>query len=245
MLIVPEEPECETLRVPVLRVFDGDGFLTRISDPRHGIEMEFTVRFGFIDAPEMAQPGGQDAKDFLERIVGGQWLDLVILTKMDTGRVVDRHRRVVATPYLRQVNSGVGGLLSLRGPTGMRSDETYLCRNIELEMVLNGWAWVLDRYEPDERYFKALADAQRSRRGIWAWNDNIHPWEFKKHQYRAKRRDERQLTKQPSLFDSRVGVEPCPTNGCVGHIVERSGKFGRFSGCSEFPRCRYSRSAAE
>ena len=34
LLIVPEDPEGETFRVPVLRVFDGDGFLTRIQLPR-------------------------------------------------------------------------------------------------------------------------------------------------------------------------------------------------------------------
>jgi hypothetical protein len=29
-------------------------------------------------------------------------------------------------------------------------------RNIELEMALNGWAWVQERYEPDERYFRSV-----------------------------------------------------------------------------------------
>jgi ssDNA-binding Zn-finger/Zn-ribbon topoisomerase 1 len=27
-------------------------------------------------------------------------------------------------------------------------------------------------------------------------------------------------------------------------VVERSGRFGRFYGCSEFPRCRYSSSSS-
>lgn len=246
MLIVPEEPEGETLRVPVLKVFDGDGFLTRVADHRRGVEMEFTVRFGFIDAPEMEQPGGRDAKDFLERLIGGQWLDLAILTKMDTGGIVDRHGRVVAIPYLRQMNSGVGGLMSsLRSLTGLLNAEKSLCRNIELEMVLNGWAWVLDRYEPHERYFQALDDAQRNRRGIWARDDNIHPWEFKKNRYREKRQGRRQPMQQPTLFDGPAAVERCPADGCTGHIVARDGKFGRFYGCSEFPKCRHSRSVRE
>lgn len=246
MLIVPEEPDCETLRVPVLRVFDGDGFLTRIYVPRRGVELEFTVRFGFIDAPEMGQPGGREARDFLQHLIADQWLDLAILTKMDTGGIVDRHGRVVAVPYLRQTNPPAGGLVSsLLNLTGLNVPGRPAFRNIELEMVVNGWAWVLDRYEPDERYFLALEDAQRNRRGIWARDDNIHPWEFKKTRYREKQRGRSQPSPQPTLFDRPAAIEPCPANGCAGHIVERSGKFGGFLGCSEFPKCRYSRSIRE
>lgn len=68
-MLVTEMPDCETLKVPVLRVFDKDGFLTRIHGPRRGVEVEFTVRIEFIDAPEMEQPGGPEAKAFLERSI--------------------------------------------------------------------------------------------------------------------------------------------------------------------------------
>ena len=227
MLIAPEEPEGETLRVPVLRVFDGDGFLTSIALPRRDTEIEFTVRFGFIDAPEMEQPGGQEAKDFLERLIGGQWLDLTILTKMDTGSIMDRHGRIVAIPYLKQ------------------TQEYATYRNIELEMVLNGWAWVLDRYGPDQRYIQALEDARQNRRGIWARGENIHPWEFKRKQYREKRERKIPATQHKNPLERRGAVEPCPTDGCTGHIVSRNGKFGAFYGCSEFPKCRYSRTASD
>src|SRR3546814_15695834 len=67
---------------------------------------------------------------------------LAILTKMDTGGIVDRHGRVVAIPYLRQQDPSPGGhtstLLSLIGLTASRRPAF---RNIELEMVINGWAW--------------------------------------------------------------------------------------------------------
>ena len=70
VLYAPEEPEfdCLIIRVPVLNVFDGDGFLTRLHTG--GREIEATVRFGFIDAPEMGQPGGIEARDFLAEIIG-------------------------------------------------------------------------------------------------------------------------------------------------------------------------------
>ncbi|ROQ90904.1 topoisomerase-like DNA binding C4 zinc finger protein [Desulfosoma caldarium] len=31
----------------------------------------------------------------------------------------------------------------------------------------------------------------------------------------------------------------CPTPGCTGRLVERDGRFGRFLGCTNYPRCRY------
>lgn len=246
MFIVPEDPDCETLRVPVLRVFDGDGFLTRIYAPRRGVDLEFTVRFGFIDAPEMEQPGGREAKDFLEHLIGDQWLELGILTKMDTGGIVDRHGRLVAVPYLKQSYPGEGMLHpSLLSLTGAQAPGRPFFRNIELEMVINGWAWVLDRYGPDERYCLALADAQRNRRGIWARDDNLHPWEYKKARYRERQRVKNQPSRQPTLFERPAAIERCQADGCAGHMVERRGRFGSFFGCSEFPKCRCARSIRE
>jgi endonuclease YncB( thermonuclease family) len=204
-------------------VFDGDGFLTRIAVPGHGLEIETAVRFGFIDSPELGQPGGHEAKNFLTKLIDGQWLDLVILLKMDTGRIIDGHGRIVAVPYLRQ--------------------QDLVSRNIELEMVLNGWAWVLDRYEPEPHYFDALEDAQRHRRGIWAQDGNINPWEFKKQTHRARRKQQQSaLPRQSELLLDQP--QACPNGGCQGHVVERSGRFGRFYGCSEFPKCRYSSSSS-
>lgn len=230
MLIAPEEPGVETLRVPVLKVFDGDGFLTRIYHPRRSSSIEVTIRFGFIDAPEMDQRGGPEAQAFLQSLIGDKFVDLAILTKLDTGGIVDRHGRIVAIPYL-PIECQTTPLPGK--PWGACSP-----RNIELEMVLNGWAWVLDRYGPDERYFEALEDAQRYRRGIWAFDGNVHPWEHKKSRYR-KTQPQKLATNQPSLFSETADAAACP-KGCGGTLVTREGRFGPFMGCSNFPQCRHS-----
>jgi micrococcal nuclease len=41
-------------------------------------------------------------------------------------------------------------------------------RNIELEMVVNGWAWVTEQYAFDREteYFDAQDDARNNRRGL-------------------------------------------------------------------------------
>lgn len=243
MLIVPEYPRCETFSVPVIKVFDGDGFLTRVTDPERHTHIEASVRFGFIDAPEMEQPGGQEAKDFLSSLIADRWLDLVILTKCDTGKQVDRHGRIVCIPYLtaeceNQPETQNGLLRHFAGLSGPR----VITRNIELEMVLNGWAWVLDRYGPDDSYFEALEDARRWKRGIWAYRDNVHPWDFKKQKYR-QRRHARAPVLQPNLFSPELKRTPCPNKCCGGYLVQRSGKFGNFTGCSKFPNCKHSQSS--
>lgn len=234
-LIALEQPDGVTLRVPVLRVFDGDGFLTRIQIAG-GREVEAAVRFGFIDAPEMGQPGGREAREFLNGIIAGQWLDLAILLKSDTGKIVDGHGRIVAVPYLRHEPPREDGSTSILSRLLRALPAAQTFRNIELEMVLNGWAWVLDRYGPEEHYFDALEDARRHRRGIWARGDNLHPWEFKKRQHSDRRRNG--SNRQLSGRDFRVAQ--CPQEGCSGRLVQRTGKYGDFLGCSEFPRCRYS-----
>ncbi len=38
---------------------------------------------------------------------------------------------------------------------------------------------------------------------------------------------------------------PCEREGCDGHLVFRHGKRGPFLGCSNFPRCRFTRNATE
>lgn len=37
----------------------------------------------------------------------------------------------------------------------------------------------------------------------------------------------------------RKSARPCPKPGCSGCLVERTGRHGRFLGCTNYPRCRY------
>lgn len=220
VLFAYEEPGTETIRAPVLKVFDGDGFKTMLWNTQLEKACEVVVRFGFTDAPELEQPGGKESKAFLTSMIADRWVELVVLLKTDTGDVVDRHGRIVCVPYLAD------------------DDQAGEMRNIELEMILNGWTWVLDRYGPDPCYFEALDDAQRNKRGIWAFDDNVHPWEFKRQKYQRK-----QATRprnQPNLFDQKANLQACPKTNCPGRLVKRQGRFGDFIGCSEFPKCRYS-----
>ena len=235
----PFQPSAYAIEVPVLEVFDGDAFRTKIAlgyltdNPKDHTEVEAIIRFGFIDAPELEQKGGAEAREFLTALIGGRkvWID--ILTKMDTGKSVDRHGRIVAVPYLRDRKASTFDDETIAfDRMWFRNRSAYPTINIEIEMVLNGWAWVLERYGPHEKYFDALEVAQRNKRGIWADEDNVHPWTFKRQKYIDRRR----------LVKKSTAVENCPSEGCVGSLVKRNGKFGAFYGCSNYPNCTYSRS---
>jgi len=101
LIIAPDEPSPGAAEVPVLEVFDGDGFLIRMKPTEFTdnlgdqSEIEVTARFGFVDAPELDQSGGSEAKAFLETLIGGRNVWINILTKSDTGRSVDRYGRIV------------------------------------------------------------------------------------------------------------------------------------------------------
>lgn len=50
--------------------------------------------------------------------------------------------------------------------TGTVRNARSATRNIELEMIINGWAWVVERwtFEREDKYCEAQEDAQRNRR---------------------------------------------------------------------------------
>lgn len=94
-IIAPDSPGPddikEMLEAKVLEVFDGDGFLADIWHPIRGEWIHrVPFRFAFIDAPEMQQPFGDEAKEFLHQTIVGKVLrlDLVGKQRPDTCRLI-------------------------------------------------------------------------------------------------------------------------------------------------------------
>ena len=222
----------------VTRVFDGDGFLADVLHPRTAEWIErISFRLAFIDAPEMEQPLGPEAQAFLHRSITGRTLRLDPIGKESSGYMpIDPYKRMLCMAYLtEEVEAGeTEYFLDGKCRAGVVKTTRLVTRNVELEMVINGWAWVLQQYafDREEEYFAAQENARHARRGLWAMDDPEPPWRFKQ-RHRRKRKAANQ---QASLF-----VERCQANGCNGRLVERAGPSGRFLGCSNFPQCRFSR----
>lgn len=198
MIVVPEGrhsiASTDAVRVKVDRVFDGDGFLASAWNPyREAWVARIPFRLAFIDAPELAQPFGPESKDFLRALIAGKSLDIVpVLKGSVTPTFIDPHRRVLCVPFLTEM-MGAGRIEYYRNgrcATGSMARAREITRNVELEMVVNGWAWVVDRYAFDHEaeYLAAQDDARRNRRGLWLTDHPEPPWDFKR---RRKRMNER------------------------------------------------------
>jgi micrococcal nuclease len=238
IIVAPNRIPDNALRLKVLHVGDGDGFRTKIA-VRSGPELNASVRFAFIDAPEMSQRGGPEARNYLRTLIGGTTLDVAVTNKTETGHYIDRYGRIVGVPFLSEAStSGAAPQKSpFRKIFGLRQT---IIRNVELEMVLNGWAWVLSRYDPGPDYFAAQDEACRKMRGIWSYDSNLAPWEYKKQVHRGRQPEDRFLTKHIAPKIVQVNTN-CPDACCGGVLKVRTGKRGKFLGCSNFPRCKVTR----
>jgi micrococcal nuclease len=206
MIIVPDG-RCAgasdvAIRVQVQRVFDGDGFLGNAwnSDRRAWVN-RIPFRLAFIDAPEMDQPFGRESRDFLDGLVAGRSLDLAPVLKGSIAPTfIDPYKRVLCVPFLTEVIQPGRVDYYWQGccASGSVRSARSVTRNIELEMVVNGWAWVVERYTFDceAEYLAAQDDARQSRRGLWVDDNPEPPWNFKR---RQNRRDGK-LTRQGRLL---------------------------------------------
>ena len=202
MIFVPDDPgpasPAEVLKANVVKVFDGDGFLANVWHPLREVWIpRIPFRFAFIDAPEIEQPFGPESRAFLQSLIAGKTLRLDPIGKESTGGVpIDPYKRMLCMGYLTEhlkvgrINYYLHGLCS----TGTVKNARPATRNIELEMIVNGWAWVVERwtFEREDEYFRAQEDAQRNRRGFWAMDNPEPPWDFKRRQRRKKPRGNEQ-----------------------------------------------------
>ena len=151
-------------RVRIRRVIDGDSLEVKYAGLFSFLRRPFQVRLYAIDAPELAQPFGPEARDQLASLVRGRGIRLEEMTK-------DRYGRTVGLVY-----------------PGSRRRE---CVNVA--MVRSGMAWWYRRYGGRELGFpEAEAEAKTRRRGVWRDGRRSHrPWDYRADLRRARRRRRR------------------------------------------------------
>ena len=202
MIIVPDTPQPaspeEVFTAQVARVHDGDGFVASLWSPlSHRWHPNIQFRFAFIDAPEKGQPFGDAARDFLHGLIAGRTLRLDPIAKASMNGVpFDPYRRILCMGFLTE-EMGAGKVryyINGQCGSGTVRKARSATRNIELEMIVNGWAWVVEQYsfERKAEYFAAQADAQLHRRGLWQMDNPEPPWNFKRRQKRRKLAIEKQ-----------------------------------------------------
>jgi endonuclease YncB( thermonuclease family) len=146
-----------------------DGIVTQVTDG-DTVKMETTegtklkIRLYGIDAPEMEKISRRTGMVSKAGQPYGEEAYEVLKSKMLDSRVtvdimaVDRYKRMVGIVYLDN-------------------------KNINLEMVREGWAWAyreyLDRPYASE-YLNAERDARTKRSSLWQQPNPQPPWEFRK-----------------------------------------------------------------
>ena len=125
--------------------------LKRISDGDTVVTTEDTrIRLWGIDTPERDQRYGSNATAALTEMLNNQQLYLET-------KDIDRYGRTVGVIYTAD------------------GDE------INLEMVCDGHAWWYERYAKRATdYEQCQEDAQRNKRGLWADEDPVAPWEWRR-----------------------------------------------------------------
>ena len=123
----------------------------RVSDGDTIVLMDRTrIRLHGIDAPERDQPYGDMATAALKYMVGRS----VYYVETDT----DGYGRMVANPY--------------------HSKDGY---DINASMVCAGYAWWYERYAPDSELLEGCQEeAQQAPKGLWADDEPMPPWEWRR-----------------------------------------------------------------
>lgn len=124
-------------------VNDGDTVTCLDDQGRH-----VRIRLVGIDAPELDQPHGRDARAALARKLSGGVVRI-------EGDARDQHGRLLGTLHVDD-------------------------RDLNHEMVAEGWAWAFGGFIDDDDLVAAEAAARRGRLGLWADADPTSPAEWRR-----------------------------------------------------------------
>ncbi|HKK49709.1 MAG TPA: thermonuclease family protein [Alkalispirochaeta sp.] len=143
--------------ITIERVIDGDTIIVVPATGNTGNtspdpRRSITVRLYGIDAPETDQPGGKEATNFVREWATHSTVELVLHTTDRYGRFIGE-LRIPGNPDRRTLNEA---------------------------LVSRGLAWWYREYSRDDAELAALhAQAQAERRGVWADDSPIPPWEWR------------------------------------------------------------------
>ena len=137
----------------VIAVIDGDTLLLKPLDSHSAQPRVYKLRLADIDAPEKDQPYGQEAKRELAKLVLHQHIRVITVATDHYGRRI--------------------GWINLERAL-------FAEMNVNVEMVERGWAWALTRHRRHPQMVAAQQHAELTRRGLWAAEQPIPPWIWRK-----------------------------------------------------------------
>lgn len=136
----------EEYEAKVLKVIDGDTIYIKSDSGRK------KVRLRHIDAPEVKQPYGREAKIFLDNELDGK----KIIVNSD---YKDRYGRDIGDVFVYNENESI---------------------YINAKLIKSGNAWVYKTYRKNTYLMNLENFARDNKLGLWKDESPIKPWEFRR-----------------------------------------------------------------
>lgn len=111
------------------------------------------IRLTGIDAPELKQPYGNDAKLFAQGLVQGKVLKIKVVD-------IDRYQRIVGDVAY--------------------PDSSGQTKNLGYEITRAGYAWFYGQYSKDKNLPVLEQRARQEKAGLWADLSPVAPWDYRK-----------------------------------------------------------------
>ena len=142
------------------------GKVTRVSDGDTihvvtGGNEKYKVRLDRIDAPESDQPYGKESAAYLSNLINGRTVRVEWVKKDQYGRILG----IVYLDSIKQSNT---------------SNNQTIRQDVNLTMVATGNAWHYSYFDETPAYATAEAAAKSKKVGLWAAENPINPYEWRR-----------------------------------------------------------------
>ena len=145
VLLIPHYVLSEEYEAVVLKVIDGDTIYIKSDNGRK------KVRLRHIDAPEIRQSYGKEAKIFLDKQIDGKKI-------------------IVNSDYKDRYGRDIGDIFVYN------NDEAIY---INAKLIKSGHAWVYKSYRKNTYLMNLENFARENMLGLWKDKSAIEPWEFR------------------------------------------------------------------
>ena len=126
----PHKQITEDFRATVVKVHDGDTITLRWNDR----DFDFPMRLSIINAPELNEKGGHEARDYLESKILNEEVDI----KIDAGNRVEKWGRLLGQVIFNGIDMGEE-LMNLGMATTFEQRNEDKLPNLDKDLAVQKW----------------------------------------------------------------------------------------------------------
>jgi micrococcal nuclease len=209
------------VRLDVQRIIDGDTFIAMVQP--YGYSARFRLKR--IDAPELDQQYGPEAREALERLLIG---DVAAMRLSDTARKsadLSKFSDIEVIALLDAQDDWGRYVVDVVTRSNVSSQTTY----VQKALVEQGFAWVFSTFARGGALKTAMEEAKAAKRGLWASDSPMEPWTYRwdkrgggpaKHQQHSTAQRVRNTAKPPK-GQPQPGAAPAPRERRSGFMKPR------------------------